>query len=368
MITRLLSILLLHFTVALAMGQGQLRLDTVAVLEGDLPEVSGLAWIDGQLWGHNDSGDAPRFYQIDTSSGMIQRTVHLRNVNHIDWEDITYDATHLYLADFGNNRGNRTDLQIYRLARTALDTTLSDTLDAEIIYFNYEDQVDFSNQQFQTNFDAEALLVRGDSLYIFTKNWGDFRTNIYRLPKQAGTYTAERVDSLTVSGLITGVDQNASGDILLIGYGLTEAFIIELKDLTGQAFSQAQLRRRTVPFAGSNKIEGVAHIESSKWWLATERNNNGEPVLYKLDTDFTTTINGVTADERVCQLVDYGNQFSYRNCPEGMVFSVYAADGQMVYNGDIYDFYLSRLPSGMYLMEGRGRDGRLLVWKKILKP
>ena len=36
---------------------------------------------------------------------------------NVDWEDITQDETHIYIADFGNNNGNRTDLKIYKILK-----------------------------------------------------------------------------------------------------------------------------------------------------------------------------------------------------------------------------------------------------------
>ena len=69
-----------------------------------------------------------------------------------------------------------------------------------------------------TNFDAEALISYGDSLYIFTKNWGDKWTNIYALPKTPGTYQISKADSINAQGLVTGASYNPlSKTILFVG-------------------------------------------------------------------------------------------------------------------------------------------------------
>jgi len=76
-------------------------------------------------------------------------------------------VNYIYIGDFGNNAGTRTDLKVYRVDIS--DYFTNDTVNAEIIHFTYADQTNFSNQIYAHNFDAEALISIGDSLYIFTK-------------------------------------------------------------------------------------------------------------------------------------------------------------------------------------------------------
>ena len=154
-------------------------------LQESLNETSGLIFINQKLITHNDSGGKPELYEIDSISGEIIRTVVVSNATNVDWEDICNDSTYLYIGDFGNT-GSRTDLKIYRLLISSYLTTANDTVTVDTIQFHYSDQTDFTPAQFSTNFDAEALISFNDSLYIFTKNWGNNWTNIYALPKSPG--------------------------------------------------------------------------------------------------------------------------------------------------------------------------------------
>ena len=81
-------------------------------LPGSLNESSGAIFFNNRLITHNDSGGEAKLYELDTISGIIEREVTILNATNVDWEDITQDETSIYIGDFGNNNGNRTDLKI----------------------------------------------------------------------------------------------------------------------------------------------------------------------------------------------------------------------------------------------------------------
>lgn len=87
-------------------------------LPNEIEETSGLLFFNGKLITHNDSGDGPNLYEIDTLSGAISRVITITNATHIDWEDISQDDTYIYIADIGNNNGNREDLKIYKVLKS----------------------------------------------------------------------------------------------------------------------------------------------------------------------------------------------------------------------------------------------------------
>ena len=93
------------------------------ILIADLPdllqETSGLLWIDGQLYSHSDEGPA-RLFRIDPGSGAIEQTITFIGADNVDWEDLAEDEEYVYVGDFGNNSGNRTDLTIYRIEKADL--------------------------------------------------------------------------------------------------------------------------------------------------------------------------------------------------------------------------------------------------------
>ena len=189
----------------------------------DLDENSGLIFYNNNIITFNDSGGEANLYEINASTGNITRTVTITNATNVDWEDITQDASYIYIGDIGNNNGNRTDLKIYKIAK--IDYNGSDDIAvAEIISYSYADQLDFNSNPNNTNWDAEGLISYGEQLLIFSKNWVDNRVNVYSIPKTNGTYSALLESSYNTNGLITSAEISLNENIIyLIGYSSSQA-------------------------------------------------------------------------------------------------------------------------------------------------
>lgn len=265
-------------------------IDSVTVLQDGLVESSGLLYRDGVLITHNDSGDGSYLYEIDTLDGSISRTVFLSNTSVFDWEDLAADDTYLYIGDFGNNFGTRTDLVIHRLHWE--DYWQSDTVTTERIEFSYAEQTNFEPALQMHPFDAESLVVADDALYLFTKDWTNFsESKVYRIPKDPGNYTITAVDSINTPGLLTGLAYHeAEQKLLFVGYNLITAFVMELSAVDFNDFSSASVRTWNLPIEGSFKTEAISYQDERFAYLSKERNSLGEAVLYRLDTDFTTSL------------------------------------------------------------------------------
>ena len=102
------------------------QLNLVTGLNDTLNGTSGLILLNGKIITHNDSGILPNLYEIDSLTGLISRTIHVSNAQNVDWEDITADDNYIYIGDFGNNNGTRTDLKIYRISQNDFFNTVSD--------------------------------------------------------------------------------------------------------------------------------------------------------------------------------------------------------------------------------------------------
>lgn len=270
----------------------------LAALQDSLRETSGLTYLNQRLITHNDSGRKPALYEIDSVSGEIIRTVVISNATNVDWEDICQDGTYLYLGDFGND-GSRTDLKIYRLLISSYLTTDNDTVTADTLQFNYADQTSFMPAQFTTNFDAEALISYNDSLYIFTKNWGNNWTNIYALPKTPGTYQINRVDSINAQGLVTGATYNTlTKTVLLVGYTFNSPFIIEISDFTFNEFSGGTIERYIIPPPPdySFQLESITFISPDQYYLTAEEFAPLKSALYRLDADNVSGLESMEED------------------------------------------------------------------------
>lgn len=189
----------------------------------DLDENSGLIFYNNNIITFNDSGGEANLYEINASTGNITRTVTITNATNVDWEDITQDASYIYIGDIGNNNGNRTDLKIYKIAKNDYNGS-DDIAVAEIISYSYADQLDFNSNSNNTNWDAEGLISYGEQLLIFSKNWVDNWVNVYSIPKTNGTYSALLESSYNTNGLITSAEISLNENIIyLIGYSNSQA-------------------------------------------------------------------------------------------------------------------------------------------------
>ena len=238
-------------------------------------ETSGLLWWNNQVWTHNDSGGETDLYTIDSTTGNIIKTIAFTKGNNVDWEDVAQDDKFFYVGDFGNNKnGNRTNLRIYRIKKSELKTLT--TVKPSIIKFSYSDQTDFTPKgSNNTNFDCEALIAYGDSLFLFSKDWVDNKTRLYKLPKLPGTYVAQNIGELNVAGLVTGAEViPAKKVIVLTGYSsLLSPFVYLLYDFTGNHFFDANKRKVAIN-QGFLQMEGICSITSTRFFISNERFSN----------------------------------------------------------------------------------------------
>ena len=233
----------------------------------ELLETSGITRFQQGLVTHNDNSDE-QLYVIDTLNGAILQTFSLNGTSNFDWEEITQDSLYLYVGDFGNNAGNRTDLHILRIEKSSL---LEGAPAIDTIAFAYEDQTDFTPSNQNTAFDCEAFIAGADSLFLFTKNWNDLSTVCYSVPKVPGNYLAQRKDSSAVNGLITGATYLPSKRLIILsGYSsLLQPFMYLLFDFAGTDFFSS-FQQKINPSLNFHQIEGVSSTNGINVYLTNE--------------------------------------------------------------------------------------------------
>lgn len=221
-----------------------LSLVKVGTLPRMLKEASGLeVTIPGHLWSHNDDR-FPVLYCLDTIGNVI-KTIHLNHPNN-GWEDLTLDEQgNLYIGSFGNNENNRKNLRIYKVTQPEIITDQVYT--AGIIDFHYQDQDEFPPPKSKQNFDVDAFVSKGDSLYLFTKNRthpSTGYTRIYRLPTKPGNYEALLYDSIylgngpMMESWVTSADISPDGKWLAL---LSHDCIWLVSDFEGKPFSMGKI-------------------------------------------------------------------------------------------------------------------------------
>ena len=234
----------------------------VGPLAKEVESTSTLFILDGRLWTCNDHGRL-RLYSLDTLTGKVDSTVDLK-VKVYDLEEVTQDDDYLFFGDFGDNRGVRKDLRILRLAKSDFreGRYLFDT-----ITFSYPDR---AGGMLARNFDCEAFVALGDSLFLFTKQWVSQGSTCYALPKTPGNYKARRSLTLDTRGLVTGACYlGDSRQLVLLGYNImVYPFVYIVENFDGWNMDGGRRVQLSIPVG--TQTEGIASFDGSFFFLTNE--------------------------------------------------------------------------------------------------
>ena len=280
-----LSFAILFF---LAVGlQAQENLQTRGQLPDEVFETSGLIFFNESLITHNDSGNEPILYELDTLNLSIKRRITISNVDNIDWEAITQDEEYIYIGDFGNNLGTRVDLAIHRISKE--DFISFDAVEATSINFSYEDQEDFTNNG-NSDWDAEAFFILNNQFVILTKQWKSFGSVAYTLPITPGIHAANRVGAIADVGLVTDVTyDDATNRLVLMGYStILSPFIGIVEDLNLESPFDGYIQQNL----GLNFVqaEGITQINSTNYFFTSEYYSRQSPTIESISRLFSFQI------------------------------------------------------------------------------
>jgi hypothetical protein len=258
------------------------QFEKVATLPPELKETSGLALLHSYLISHNDQQNKAALYLIDTTHAHTVRTIRIIDAPNQDWEDLSIDKSHLYIADIGNNKGRRTTFQIYAIPLQAIIHNDSTPPKPEyIIQFDIQ-HPEINQDHHQHNRDFEALICRGESLYIFSKNRADDSCSIYRIPNKAGFHTAEKITTFQTMVKITGADL-FEDKLCLIGYEKKGSCVAIIWKDMGKDFQSGQ--RSTLhlgAYEEIGQIEGVCFSSPKTLYISSEATKHLPASLYKL--------------------------------------------------------------------------------------
>ncbi len=258
-----------------------IKIENITSLDKVISETSGVINFDGRIITHNDSGGEPALYEIDITSGKINKTVVIKNAQNVDWEDITQDDHHIYICDIGNNSNKRLDQTIYKIDKS--DYLNSKEVIAEKIKISYKEQTNFAKSNKETNFDAEAVVSIGNNLFLFTKNWGDLKTSVYKVPKEKGIYKLKTIGSYNINGLVTGATYNKNKKtIMLTGYSSFIPFIVKITNFPKENPLSGKIEKNRLNVNGSVQIEGIAANPDGSYYLSAEETTGFEAMLFKL--------------------------------------------------------------------------------------
>ena len=254
----------------------------------EVEETSGLIfWSDG-YWTHNDSGGLPIIYKLDTLSGEVIQRITLSGRQNIDWEEIAQDEDFIYVGDHGNNSGNRDDLAIYIVAKADIPSSGDVEVQSGKIDFVYSDYPGRIEKRKDNNFDCEAMIATDQWIYLFSKNRGDNQSKLYKLPKTAGDYTAEKITTFNTAGLVTGADLNeVDNELMLIGYTNNQwiPFLWLMFDFEEEDFFSGNKRRIDMPMVTATQTEGICYTHGKKGIISSENNPLFNQTMYNFTSN-----------------------------------------------------------------------------------
>ena len=234
-------------------------LNRIGSLDG-VPEGSGLAPgpQPDTYYSFGDNGNPPTLYQLD-GTGRVTNEVSIAAKNR-DWESLSRDPQGTYfIGDCGNNESDRRNLRILRVNPASPQQVGT-------IAFTYPDQSEFPPKKKARNFDCEASLWHEGKVWLFTKDQQERASNVYTVPDQPGTYTAQRITSLAIPGQVTDAALSPDGrKLVLLGRG--ELFI-----LAGNSWTDIlKATPQRIDLAGTGQTEGVAFKTPQTLLISTEQ-------------------------------------------------------------------------------------------------
>lgn len=253
-------------------------------LNDTIAETSGLIYWRGKYWTHNDSDGANKIYALDPSNGKIIQSIEISNAKNFDWEELTHDSSYIYIADLGNNWGNRRDLSIFKVSKNDIPSEGDSAVLAEKITIYYGDQESYQIRNRAHDFDCEAMLAFGDSLYIFTKNWVTLTSRLYSLPKIPGTYVIYPLDEFDTDGLITGAAFNSNDKTLILcGYKNYIPFIWVYNDYWRNDFFGGNKRKITFKELVGAQTEAVCFVRDEAFIISSEKTIVNNPKIFRVE-------------------------------------------------------------------------------------
>ena len=257
-------------------------LETI-VLPKVINETSGLEIINEVFITHNDSGGEPSLYFFNLN-GEIINSIKLEEesfweIYNNDWEDITADEDYIFIADTGNNFGNRDNLNIIKV-RTS-DFSVESKID-----ISYEDQQTFLPRP-KHKYDAEALFLIEDKIAVLSKDRSNLFTDLYLIDKESNSKQAlESKITYNVNSLITGGDYNKDMSLLaLVSYNSRgNQFLILFENFNLENLAEKKFRKFKIPLERA-QIEAIKIIDNNTFWITSEDEGIGSPFMYKIKVE-----------------------------------------------------------------------------------
>jgi len=255
---------------------------SVVALPSELMETSGLLCVEQDFISFNDSGGKPVLYRFDRN-GQINHQLQL-SVRNNDWEAISSDGEFLYLADTGNNAGQRQLLFIYKVPLNW--SGLKQPYQPERL----EIQLPSSEKllPYQHDLDFEGLVYLEDSLWLISKSWDSQIPARYKLdPGLKQQKLGKAIPFANPGVLVTdAVFDHHHQQWWLVGYPDPRKAIWAYLSNTGfqpqiARYDENLLLLETKALPTTGQVEGVCIDQDKQIWISEEGSKQSPALLIK---------------------------------------------------------------------------------------
>jgi hypothetical protein len=247
------------------------------VKSNKIAEASGLAsssTLPGYYWTHNDSGNKPEVYLLDSNAKLVS-TIHLKGMFNRDWEDIAEgvgpdpNKQYVYVGDIGNNVKLGVDIMVYRFEAPTKIPAEKSTVKPDYIYLRYPDSPR----------DAESLMVDPISRHLYVISKREKQVGLYKVPhfdfKGGETAKMEKVLTLPYTWITAG-DISKDGHHIIIR---NDKKIFYWHRKQGESVEEAMAKPATVlPYIPEKQGEGVTFKADNSGYLTISEGKH--PALY----------------------------------------------------------------------------------------
>jgi DNA-binding beta-propeller fold protein YncE len=247
-------------------------------IESDkIAEASGLAAstiLKGCYWTHNDSGNKPEVYLIN-SKGELLSTIKVKGFVNRDWEDIAEGVgpdprqQYVYVGDIGNNIKLGIDVMVLRFPVPATVPAKKAEVKPDYLYLRYPDGPR----------DAETLMVDPVSRHLYVISKREKQVSLYKVAqldfKSGETAKMEKVLTLPYNWITAG-DISRDGYHIIIKNDKTIYYWHRQK---GESIEAAMAKPATIlPYTPEKQGEGLTFKPDNSGYLTISEGKN--PILY----------------------------------------------------------------------------------------
>lgn len=259
-------------------------LSKVCELPNETHESSGIIFFRGLLWTINDSGNSPVIYAIDTSSGKLVHEVELNGANNYDWESLTQDEEYIYIADNGNNASVRSEFTIYQIQKKLISALQKQTiLPAAVLTYKMDELCLEAIDLTATEYDSEAILVAGDSFYVYTKEWTSGYCHAFSISKNKPYGLATLKGAVELGFAVTGVTFTREGYIAFLGYANYHSYLHIVKASPNLLTIEEEIASFELTQLQGYQTEGITCVDGT---IFVSCENQGiKQALFRLDFD-----------------------------------------------------------------------------------